>query len=159
VPRPARRAPLPRSRHGLALSPCPSHGGPTSPAMVHGHGVAPAARLPRRAPPLPGAATACRPSAALSSARCAYGAWPHAVGLGMASLPLTARARLSPGVCATRSRRVSAALRARAREVRAVLWHGSPCPRRDRLPLDVPVYPPPPPVYFMRRTQFRNWLR
>eukprot|EP00267_Zea_mays_P049179 XP_020401819.1 vegetative cell wall protein gp1-like [Zea mays] len=69
VPRPARRAPLPRSRHGLALSPCPSHGGPTSPAMVHGHGVAPAARLPRRAPPLPGAATACRPSAALSSAR------------------------------------------------------------------------------------------
>jgi hypothetical protein len=30
-----------------------------------------------------------------------------------------------------------------ARVVRAVPWHGSPCPR---LPLDVPVYPP---VYFM----------
>jgi hypothetical protein len=47
-----------------------------------------------------------------------------------------------PGVCATHSRRIRAALRARARVVRAVLWHGSPCPRRARLPLDVPVYPP-----------------
>jgi hypothetical protein len=47
-----------------------------------------------------------------------------------------------PGVCVTRSRRVSAALRARTRVVRVVLWHGSPCSRRARLPLDVPVYPP-----------------
>jgi hypothetical protein len=54
------------------------------------------------------------------------------------------RVQLGPGVCATRSRRVSAALRAHAR---VVLWHGSRCPRRARLPLDVPVYPP---VYFMR---------
>jgi hypothetical protein len=45
-------------------------------------------------------------------------------------------------VCATRSRRVSAALRARARVVCVVLWHISPCPRRAHLPLDVPVYSP-----------------
>jgi hypothetical protein len=56
--------------------------------------AAPAARPPRRALPLPGAA--------LSSAS----AWPHAIGLGVAPLPLaacnTARARLGPGVCAAR---------------------------------------------------------
>jgi hypothetical protein len=41
-----------------------------------------------------------------------------------------------PGVCATRSRHVS------ARVVRAVLRHGLSCSRRARLPLDVPVNPP-----------------
>jgi hypothetical protein len=42
--------------------------------------------------------------------------------------PRFAAVALGPDVCATRSRRVSAALRARARVVRAVPWHGSPCP-------------------------------
>jgi hypothetical protein len=75
------------------------------------------------------------------------------------------RAQLGPSVCATRSRRVSAALRARAREARAVLWHSSPCPRCARLPLDVPVYPPCTSCVVIalfisiNGTQFRNWLR
>jgi hypothetical protein len=57
---------------------------------------------------------------------------PRAVGLGMAPLSPTARnaarAQLGPSVCVTRSRRISAAVRVRARVVRTVLWHGSPCP-------------------------------
>jgi hypothetical protein len=75
--------------------------------------------------------------------------WPGVSSARAATVPLrsAARARLGPGVCAARPRRVSAALRARARVVRTVLWHGSSCPRRARLPLDVPVYPP---VYSMR---------
>jgi hypothetical protein len=48
---------------------------------------------------------------------------------------------------ATRQRELA---RARARVVHTVLWHDSSCPRRARLPLDVPFYPPPPPVYSMR---------
>jgi hypothetical protein len=63
---------------------------------------------------------------------------PRAVGLGVAPLPLAARnavrARLGPVMCVACPRRVSAALRVRARVERAVLWHGSPCPRRARLP-------------------------
>jgi hypothetical protein len=64
--------------------------------------------------------------------------------------PGPARLRLARSWCpcvarrvrAARSRRVSAALRARARVVRAVLWRDSPCPQRTRLtPLDVSVYP------------------
>jgi hypothetical protein len=70
----------------------------------------------------------------------------RAVSLGVAPLPLAARnaacARLGPGVCAARPRCVSVALRVRARVERVVLWHGSPCPLRVGLPLDVPVYPP-----------------
>jgi hypothetical protein len=93
-------------------------------------------------------APACLWRTALSSAS----ARPRAVGLGVAPLPLAARnaarARLGPGVCVARPRRVSAALRARAHMERAVLWHGSPCPLCVRLPLGVPVYPPSP-VYFM----------
>jgi hypothetical protein len=116
--------------------------------MARGHGAAPVARPPRRAlsrpprraPPPPGAAAACRPQRGLELgpaclwrvALISASAWPRAVGLGMAPLPLAARARV----------------------VRAVLWHGSSCPPacsstpgRARLPLDVPVYPP---MYFMR---------
>jgi hypothetical protein len=45
------------------------------------------------------------------------------------------------GACAAWPRLVRGFARARARVVRTVLWHGSTCPRRARLPLDVPVYP------------------
>jgi hypothetical protein len=58
-----------------------------------------------------------------------------------------ARALLGPGMCATRSRHVSAALRVRARVVCAMLWRGSPCPRRTHLPLVTSVYPP---VFYAR---------
>jgi hypothetical protein len=67
-------------------------------------------------------------------------------GPGTASLPARGAQR---GVCAARPRRARGSFaarqrglaRARACVVHAVLWHGSPCPRRARLPLDVPVYP------------------
>jgi hypothetical protein len=55
--------------------PCPGHGA----ALVRlwpGHGAAPVARPPWRASPLPSAAATCRPDAALSSTRRAYGARP-----------------------------------------------------------------------------------
>jgi hypothetical protein len=85
---------------------------------------------------------ACLWRAALSSASArlvgSVSAWPRCLLAARSA----ARAQLGPGVQAGRPRHVSVALRARARMVRAVLWHGSPCPRRARLPLDVPVYPP-----------------
>jgi hypothetical protein len=84
--------------------------GPTSPAR----------------PPLPGVSSrpcAARPRPGVASA--------HATVVPLRS---AARAQLGLGVCATHSRRVSAALRVRARVVRAVPWHGSPCPRRARIP-------------------------
>jgi hypothetical protein len=70
----------------------------------------------------------------------------RAFGPGVAPLPARGAQR---GACAARPRRARGLFaarqrglaRARARVVRAVLWHGSPCPRRARLPLDVPVYP------------------
>jgi hypothetical protein len=56
---------------------------------------------------------------------------------------------LGPGVCATRSRRVSAALRARARVVRSWCARCLGTARRSLgtlvYPLDTSVYPPPPP--------------
>jgi hypothetical protein len=55
-----------------------------------------------------------------------------------------APAQRGPGVRAIRSRHVSAALHACAGVVRALLWRGSPCPRRDAwrpVPGDVLVYP------------------
>eukprot|EP00267_Zea_mays_P041729 XP_020393654.1 basic proline-rich protein-like [Zea mays] len=108
LPPPRLRCPSPRRTRCGALR---------SPARR----AVPAARPPRRALPLPGAATTCRPRrglelgpaclwhAALSSASVR----PRAFGLGVAPLPLAARARLGPGVCASRPRRVNAALRAR----------------------------------------------
>jgi hypothetical protein len=112
----------------------------------HTRCAAPAPRPPQRALSRPSQRALPLPGAALSSARHAYGAWPRAVGLGVAPLPLATRnavrVRLGPGVCAARPRCVIAALRIRARVERVVLWHGSPCPRRVRLPIDVPVYPP-----------------
>ena len=47
------------------------------------------------------------------------------------------RSKLGPDVCVAHSRHISVALRARV--VRTVLWHGSSCPRRARLPLGVHV--------------------
>jgi hypothetical protein len=156
----------------LPLSPCAARSRPlapaSSPARPRRPGASPASRSHPRGPAWWRGAASCAapaprppqralsrlsqhalplPGAALSSARRAYGARPRAVGLGVAPLPLAtrnaARVRLGPGVCAARPRCVTAALRIRARVERAVLWHGSPCPRRVRLPLVVPVYPPP----------------
>jgi hypothetical protein len=85
---------------------------------------------------------ACLWRAALSSAS----ARPRAVGLGMAPLSSVAcnaaRAQLGPGVCATRSRRVSAAVRVRARVVHGALARLAVPLARLSTPLDVPVYPP-----------------
>jgi hypothetical protein len=61
-----------------------------------------------------------------------------------------ARARLGPSVCATRSRRVSAALRVRARMVHGALARLAVPLMRLSTPLDAPVYPPPPHEYSMR---------
>jgi hypothetical protein len=147
---PSRRA-APSSARGAASLPRPASsptrdpGAPTSAASAR----APAPPWPRPVP-----AAACPPRAArrprpragpgVSPRPYAVRPRPGAASARAAVVPLrsAARAQLGPGVCVTRSRRVSATLRARARVVRAVLWHGSPCPRRARLPLDVPVYPP-----------------
>jgi hypothetical protein len=168
-------AALPRSR-----PPPPAHPPSPAPTPASSLGAAPCARArPRLRPrplPLPGARPLrarsrlvrrgpgpawswrphsarprpARPCAALSSARCAYGARPARSVLAWPRCLLAARsatrAQLGPGVRAARSWRVSATLRARARVVHAVLWHGSPCPRRARLPLATRL----PPVYFMR---------
>jgi hypothetical protein len=84
---------------------------------AHIHGASAPARPPSR--PVLGAV--CPPGLARGAAP-----RPRAVGLGVAPLPLAARnavrARIDPGVCAARPRRVSAALRVRARMERAVLW-------------------------------------
>jgi hypothetical protein len=145
------RSPLPCSDLGARPTPLPAplaRGVPSSGALRSpARHVVPAARPPRLALPVPSTTAACRPRrdielgpaclwrAALSSAS----ARPHAFSLGVALVPLAARsatrARLGPSVCAAHPRRVSAALR-------ALLWHVTPCPRRARLPLDVPVYPP-----------------
>jgi hypothetical protein len=61
----------------------------------------------------------------------------------------TARAQLGPGVCATRSRRVSAVVRVRARVVHGALARLAVPLARLSTPQDVPVYPPPP-MYSMR---------
>jgi hypothetical protein len=87
----------------------------------------------------PGAAMAWWRGPAPALARhgpCAAWPRPGAASARAVAVPLrsAARAQPGPGVCATRSRRVSAALRARARVVRVVLWRDSPCPRRARLP-------------------------
>jgi hypothetical protein len=66
----------------------------------------------------------------------------RAFGPGVAPLPTRGAQR---DACAARPRRARGSFvarqrslaRARARVVRAVTWHGSPCPRRARLPLDV----------------------
>jgi hypothetical protein len=97
-----------------------------------GHGVA----RPRRA----------RPSAAQLGAR------PGALMARGLELGRRARGASAPGAAPLPARgtqrgsfaaRQRGLARARARMVHAVLWHGSPCPCRARLPLDVPVYPPP----------------
>jgi hypothetical protein len=114
-------------------------------AMAWWHGVAPCARAPtssawpRCATVVPAARLMARhaawrtaPYPCPSAAWRPYATWPQpgATSARTAAVPLrsVARARLGPGVCVARSRRVSAALRARARVVRVVLWRGSPCP-------------------------------
>jgi hypothetical protein len=89
--------------------------------------AAPTARPPRRALSLPGVPMARGPARSAS-------AWPRCRSRCAAQ-----RVRDSAPACA----RSSTALCVRARVERAVLWHGSACPRRVRLPLDLPVYPPP----------------
>eukprot|EP00267_Zea_mays_P054521 XP_020407762.1 basic proline-rich protein-like [Zea mays] len=81
VARPARHPPAARRaspRPGVLHCPgaAPSRGAacPAPPGVPPP--PSPAAHLPRRAPPLPGVATACWPGAALSSDRHAYGARP-----------------------------------------------------------------------------------
>jgi hypothetical protein len=69
-----------------------------------------------------------------------------ALAPGAALLPARGAQR---GACVAQPRRARGSFaarqcglaRAHARVVHAVLSHGSPCPRRARLPLDVPVYP------------------
>jgi hypothetical protein len=122
-------APRPRCPAARSLAPvtCPGARGP--PASVRGPDPLPAqppaarrgtpapARGARRARarlglPCPCPVRPChvRPSAALSSARRAYGAWPR---VRPPTLPrCTAYALLGPGVCVARPRRVSVALRA-----------------------------------------------
>jgi hypothetical protein len=147
-PRPVSAATCPpraarRPARALGLSPLPRRLAPTMarsgldavrppaptrpPQRAHG-GSAPA--LARHSPcaarPRPGVASALASAVPLHSA---------------------ARAQLGPSVCATRSRRVSVALRAHARVVRAVLWHGSSCPPARS---STPGHARLPPVYLMR---------
>jgi hypothetical protein len=104
--------------------------------------AAPARALPPRptrsqsgvvvAPSL-GAAAACSPPGVPMARDLELGQrTTRAFGSGVAPLPARGAQR---GACAARPRR------ARARVVHAVLWHSSPCPRRARLPLHVPIYP------------------
>jgi hypothetical protein len=138
VPTPARgsapvRLPLACARSGRPGAPAPDppllgglRGAPASPRSGRGVlapcGAAPCAR------PRPGPGVSPRPC----SARPRHGA--ASACAGVVPLCSAARAQLGPGVCATRSRRINAALRVRSRVVRVVLWHSSPCPRRTRLP-------------------------
>jgi hypothetical protein len=105
-------------------------------AHIHG------ASAPARPPSRPILGVACPRGLARGAAP-----RPRAVGLGVAPLPLAARnavrGRIDPVVCAARPRHISTALRVRARVERAVLWHGSPCPRRARLPPRRARLPPP----------------
>jgi hypothetical protein len=145
-PAPARPRPpaQPRSRRGLGGA----RGAPARP--VH-------ARCPRRARRTRGSRPWRLGPARLGVPR-PYAARPRP---GVASnravvMPLrsAARALLGPGVCATCSRHVSAALRVRTRVAHGALARLvvpsarriAPCRVRDALvyPLDTPVYPPPP---------------
>jgi hypothetical protein len=144
----------------------------------HARAASPTAQLPtppRSAPPCAAAAAARRgasaPAHGARHARPACARPPHVprrdLELGPACLwraalsSASARPRRGLAACARRTARhvrsstpVCARLvrgvSARARVVRAVLWHDSSCSRHARLPLDVPIYPPPLPVYFMR---------
>jgi hypothetical protein len=147
-PRPARCGALPgaacspaRPRRGLGGA----RGAPTRP--VH-------ARCPRRARRTRGSRPWCSARCPRFARPCAARPRPGAALARAAVVPLrsAARALLGPGVCATRSRRVSAALRVRARVAHGALARLTvpsarriaPCRVRDALvyPLDVPVYPP-----------------
>lgn len=139
-PSPPGVAPSPRGSPGCGPARFAGHGGSALPALAcpaparRGRGV-----LARRGLEL---GPACLWRAALSSAS----ARPHTVGLGMAPLSPaarnTTRVQLGPSVCATRSRRVSAAC------VCVLAWcaqcFGTARRALDALvyPLDVPVYPP-----------------
>jgi hypothetical protein len=149
-PRPG-PVPLPGPwRPGLASHGARSWRGPGSPP-------APACPVPPASacPAPPGAAVACRPQRGLElgpaclwrTALSSASAWPRAVDLGMAPLPLTAH----------NTARARPVRDASARPCARVLAWCTRCfgmarraPRRARLPLDVPVYPPPPRVFYAR---------
>jgi hypothetical protein len=149
------------ARPGVPGSPAPApvrcvargHGARRPGARPHSLSAAcpprpvPAAACPPRAARRPYARPRPRPDPGVSPRPCAARPWPDAASARAAMVPLRSatRAQLGPGVCVTRSRRVSVALRVRARVEREVLWHGSPCPRRARLPPRRARLPPPPP--------------
>jgi hypothetical protein len=146
MPARPRRAPLARPWCG----PVAGHGGSAPPAWCGlapaprlapamtlpwcGHGVAPAARPPLACPAPAQHGLELGPTCLWRATLSSASARPHAVGLSMAPLLPTvrnaARAQLGPGVCATRSRRVNAAVRVRARVVHGVLaWLAVPLAR------------------------------
>jgi hypothetical protein len=127
-PRRARALPCPA--RGPAQFGAAGHGAQPRPgpgSSLRGRGPCPASSRPRRARSRPGACGPCPcpspcPSATrlrLARLRCPRVAWPPARGSAPACVRLVRGALARP--CA----------RARARVVRAVLWRGSPCPRRD----------------------------
>jgi hypothetical protein len=135
--RPQRRSLGPASSPLPVARPRPAQRGRARPCSARSRGLRLGAAWPWRCH---GARSRC----GLGGARGAP-ARPVQRAVPPASLPhprFTAVA-LGPGVCVTRSRRVSAALRARARVVCAVPWHGSPCPRRACLPPRHVRLPPP----------------
>jgi hypothetical protein len=140
------------ARRPRLARPCPARSPTPAPVrrVARGHGARrPGARPRPLSAACPRSAAPCarprlRPGPGVSSRPCAAWPRPSAASDRAVVVPLrsAARAQLGPSVCATRSRRVSAALRARARVVRVVLWHGSPCPRRARLPPRRTCLPP-----------------
>jgi hypothetical protein len=150
LPRPCpypTRGPRPRHSSSRREDPFPIRGTPASPRSGRGVPAPCGAASCTRPRPRPGPGGSPRP--------CAVRPRPGAASACAAVVPLrsAARAQLGPGVCVTRSRCVSAALRTCARVVHAVLWHSSLCPRRARLPprrARLPPrrarLPPPPPL-------------
>eukprot|EP00267_Zea_mays_P053446 XP_020406574.1 uncharacterized protein LOC109945169 [Zea mays] len=189
-PRPRPPVPLarsrPRARDGALARPWPWRGGPTRPRLARRRPARPPrpvmARRPAasavRAEPRRGPCTHGAPGELAAPAACGHGGsvppalacpapaqrgpGPTQLQLARPWCPCVARARFGPGVCATRSRHVSAALRVRARVVHgAFAWlvvpatqHIASCRVRDTT-----VYPEPPvypPVHSMRVTALFN---
>jgi hypothetical protein len=136
--RPPLPGPRPRRSSSRRAAPSPVRGAPASPRF--GSGVS----APRGAAPC--ARPRLRPDPGVLPRPCVARPQPGAASAHAAVVPLrsAARAQLGPSVCATHSRRVSVALRVHARVEHEVIWHGSSCPRRARLPPKRARLPPPP---------------
>jgi len=143
-----------RNVYGLVT--CPDPGAPASVASTArpprpGLAPVPTAVCPPHAAWRPARALGLDPVPASRPAPAQRGPGPARLRLARPWCPCVARARLGPGVCATRSRHVSAALRVRARVVHGALaWlvvpatqRIAPCRARDTIVYpESPVYPP-----------------